>query len=293
MADSPATPPPAAPTDPAAPASPPAASADPGSPPAAANAGGEPAAAPGESLLAPAANDADWLPEKFRVNGEDGKLDEAASARKLAESYKALEAHKGPLPQVPAKPEDYKLEAPKGPDGKPVEGLDFEAFTADPLFQGFIADAHAQGMTNEQLQFVTDKYLQLAPDLFAANAAMSAQDAKAELGKLWTDEASMGKNLGAVTRAINGFGNEAEDMPGSKARLFAKYGTDPDFIAFAAKVAGEMAEDRLPSAGLPHSSDLEMLQKSEAYWNPQHPEHKATVARVNEINARQFGNARR
>jgi hypothetical protein len=56
---------------------------------------GEPS---GNSLLStgagePGAND--WLPEKFRVMGEDGKLSIESSARKLAENYTHLEKRMG------------------------------------------------------------------------------------------------------------------------------------------------------------------------------------------------------
>ena len=52
----------------------------------------------GNSLLStgagePGAND--WIPEKFRVVGEDGKLSIESSARKLAENYSLLEKRMG------------------------------------------------------------------------------------------------------------------------------------------------------------------------------------------------------
>src|SRR5690606_14417341 len=107
-----------------------------------------PAAAEGqapESLLAgvtaegdpaqdpPAATpeDGSWLPEKHRVLAEDGTVDEAASARKLADAYRHLEARLGSGDVPPKSAEDYALQ---------VEGLDAEqidAFKADPMFQDF------------------------------------------------------------------------------------------------------------------------------------------------------------
>lgn len=48
----------------------------------------------GTSLLSTGAQNQpggdDWVPEKFRVMGEDGKLNIEGSARKLAESYTHL-----------------------------------------------------------------------------------------------------------------------------------------------------------------------------------------------------------
>src|SRR3546814_9229944 len=77
----------------------------------------------------------------------------------------------------------------------PIEGVDFESFTKDPLFQSFQKAAHAKGMTNEQLQFVTERYIELAPQLFSADKSLSADEAKAELGKLWADDTAMKSNL--------------------------------------------------------------------------------------------------
>lgn len=264
-----------------------------GAPPA--PAGGDPAPAPGGEP-APVAGEHDWLPEKFRVLAEDGKLDEAASARKLAESYTALEKHKGPLSQAPASPDDYKIEAPKDAEGNPLEipGLDMAQFTADPLFKNLAADAHKLGVTNDQLQFFVSKYLTVVPELIAADQSLSLADAKAELQGIWKDDITMQRNLASVVTAINGFGAEAEDVPGSRSRLMQKYGRDPDFIAFAASVAQEMKEDRLPAAG-PASSDgdIEALQKSPAYWDKNHPEHTATKSKVDTYYAKKFGNAPR
>lgn len=271
-------------------------------PAAAGQAPAAPAASP-ESLLTPpaAAADAppaadppaagdDWLPEKFRVTREDGTLDEAASARKLAESYKALEAHKGPLPSAPASPDDYKIEPPEG-----VEADAFAQWMADPLFKAFAADAHKHGMTNEQLQFVTAKYLTVAPALVAENAAMSVEDARAELGKLWTTEQAMQQGLASVHRAIGAFGAEGAEVAGSRDRLLEKYGTDPDFIAFAAAVAKELPEDRPASGATPgaYAMDPESLARNPAYWDPTHQDHERAKAQVAEAHARKFGTGKR
>jgi hypothetical protein len=250
-------------------------------------------AQPNAQAATPNAEDHAWLPEKFRVLAADGQLDSDASARKLADSYKALEAHKGALPQVPATPADYKLEV-KDADGNPIEGFDVEAYVADPMFKGLAERAHAKGVTNEQLNFMVGEYLQIAPQLVAADAQLTLAEAKAELQKVWRDDATMNRNLAGVVKAINGFGAEADDVPGSRSRLTQKYGRDPDFIAFAAQVANEMQEDRVPGgASVASEVDVEALQKSEAYWNKNHPDHTRTKARVDEHYARKFGTAAR
>jgi hypothetical protein len=246
---------------------------------------------PAADPAAPPAGENDWLPEKFRVNTAEGSLDEAASARKLAESYKALEAHKGPLSQAPATADDYKIEAPKDAEGKPME-VDIAAFTGDPAFKAFAAKAHELGYSNDQLQFAVDRYLTMAPELLAADQSLSLAEAKAELSKIWTNDQAMQANLASVRRAIQGFGAEAADVPGSRDRLMSKYGRDPDFIAFAASVAGEMKEDQPVIGGMAASEvDAESLMKGEAYWNPKHADHARVKSQVDTFHAKKFGTA--
>ncbi len=72
------------------------------------------------SLLGKSAEPDNWVPEKFRVTGEDGSFDLEASSKKLAESYKNLEKIK---PQnTPDAPEGYKI------DFDESIGLDEDAF---------------------------------------------------------------------------------------------------------------------------------------------------------------------
>jgi hypothetical protein len=248
------------------------------------------AATAGEKLIQPAAgtDPLAWAPEKHRVLAADGTLDEPATARKLADAYRALETKLGSGEVAPGKPEDYALAVEEG-----VDGIDFEAFKSDPLCQGFLKGAHAKGMTNAQVNYALNEYMKLAPQLMQADAALSATEAKAELGKLWADPSVLDKNIASVNRAVQGFGGEAADMPGSRQRLVEKFGNDPDFIAFAARVAGEMGEDKLPIAGMSSEADVEALQKSKAYWDPNDPQHAATKAKVAEFYAKKYGAARK
>lgn len=242
---------------------------------------------PAAPAAAPPAGENDWLPEKYRVM-VDGKLDEGASARKLADAYRHLEGKLGSGDVPPKAPEDYALQ---------VEGMDPEAlkeFKADPMFQDFAKAMHEAGLTDKQMNAVVARYLKAAPELLAADQQLSADEAKAELSKVWTDDATLQKNLSGVVRAINAFGAEAEGVPGSRARLMEKYGTDPDFIAFAATIAGELREDQLPSTvSVPSDVDVESLQKSEAYWSANHPDHAKVKAQVEAYYARKYGTKRR
>lgn len=237
------------------------------------------------------ATDADpnaWLPEKFRVTKEDGTLDEAASSRKLAESYAALEKHKGPLSQAPESPEAYELK---------VEGLEGEAveqFKADPMFQDFAKAMHAAGLSNDQLNAVVSRYIEAAPQLLAANEQLSIEEAKAELSKVWQTDGAMQSGIAASRKVIETFGAQAEDVAGSQARLLAKYGKDPDFIAFTGAIGAELKEDRpVSSASAASAADIESLMKGEAYWKPEHPDHTKVKEQVSAHFARQHGTRKR
>lgn len=240
---------------------------------------------------------AERIPEKYRVTGADGNLDEAASMAKLMDGYDHLSKKlgTGATESAPASPDDYKLELLNA-EGKPRDDIDIEQFTGDPMFKGFAKGAHEQGLTNKQLNWIVGRYLEVAPQLVAANAELSKEEAQQELGKLWSDEASFKTGIGSAVRAMKAYGGQAEDMPGSYARLHEKYGRDPDFLAFAASIGREVGEDRPPggdAAGGVGEGDIESLQKSEAYWNANHADHSRTKAKVDEFYARKYGNKRR
>ncbi|MCW0370262.1 hypothetical protein [Xanthomonas sacchari] len=258
-----------------------------------AEAGAAAGAAEGGNTLLQAAADAappplaDQIPEKFRVL-KDGALDMEATTAKLAKSYTELEARRGAT--APASPAEYAV--------KPAEGVgmseeEMASFVKDPMTQGFLTKLHAAGASNDVVNLVLNSYLEFAPKLIEANAQLSVDEARAEVSKIWADEATQQANFTAALRAINGYGTKNGDLPGSAQRLQAKYGTDPDFIAFAAAIGSEMQEDKqVAPQGLPSAEDVDALQKSEAYWKPEHPDHARVKAKVADFYARQYGTAR-
>lgn len=201
--------------------------------------GGDPAAG---SLLAGAAPEQqDFIPEKYRVNGADGKLDLEQSSRKLAESYSHLEKRLGSGDAPPKTAEEY---APK----VEVEGFDWEEFKTDEGTQSFLKGAHAKGMTNDQVSFAISEYLKLAPGLMAGNVQLTQEECVAELKTVWPTDADFKANVQASYRAAQAFASEG-DVPGSFDRLMAKYGNDPDFVAFTANIGKELNEDTTVNAG--------------------------------------------
>ncbi|EKT4541538.1 hypothetical protein QEM15_003747 [Pseudomonas putida] len=208
-----------------------------------------PAATPpvGSVLNAGATND--WIPEKYRTNKEDGSLDLEASSRKVAEAYKHLETRMGSGDAPPKDAGEYavKLEG--------VEGFNWDEFKADESTQSFLKGAHAKGMTNAQVEYVIGEYLKAAPGLVEGGAQLNNEDCTAALKGMWADDQTFSTNVKASYRAAEAFASEA-GKPGNFQNLMAKYGNDPDFIAFTANIGKELAEDTLITQGVVNEQDF-------------------------------------
>lgn len=240
-----------------------------------------------------AGKETDWLPSKFRVNvaGSD-QLDLDASARKLATSYAELEKTR-PSGTVPATAGEYKLEVPKDADGKElVQGADLEAFIGDPLFKGLAEKAHALGISNETMQFFVGEYLQFMPALLEANGQISSEDAAKALRAVWTDDAEFNSGLQRAARAAQGFGSEP-GKPGSFDSLMAKFGNDPDFLAFAARIGAEMGEDKPisaePAAEQDWQAQVDEIRANPAYMDARHPQYKQLSQKMEQLYQRRYG----
>lgn len=296
----PAAAPASAPATPAATA--PAASPAPASAPAAAPTASAPAAAPtaapapADSLFskpadAPAADpgkpgDAkptearpDWLPEKYAVIGADGKLDLQASSQKLAEGYAAAAKRIGTGDLPPESPDAYK--------DSPVPEA-FKDVPLDPeLTRSFRERAHKAGLTQSQLDFVMGEYFSVVPSVLNAAASLSADEARAELSKVWSSPSELQRNMTAAERAVSLMPGELQEQ------IRTKYGTDPVFWQFAAQFGRETREDRPASTGgsTPPATDVEAVMRSEAYRNPKHPDHQRVSLQVQEAFNKRFGTA--
>lgn len=237
---------------------------------------------PSASLLATGADTGtDFMPEKFRVNGADGALDMAQSSRKLAEAYGSLEKRFGGGDVPPENADGY---APK----LEVEGFNWEEFKADPDSQAFLKGAHAKGMTNAQVEYVLGEYLKAAPQLVQGSLQLDQQGATEALRGEWKTDAEFQGGVQASYRAVQSFAADAGAL-GSMENLMAKFGNDPDFIAFTSRIGREVNED-MPGLGavLPEG-DLESLMKSEAYWNEKHQDHARVQQQVAAHYARKYG----
>ncbi|WP_431646355.1 hypothetical protein [Enterobacter hormaechei] len=239
---------------------------------------GEPS---GNSLLSTGAGEQganDWLPEKFRVMGEDGKLSIESSARKLAENYTHLEKRMGSGDAPPKTADEY---APK----VEVEGFNWEEFKADPRMQSFMKSAHAKGITNDQMSFILGEYAQRAPELVVGAAALDSEAASTQLREVWKTDAEFNKNIGLAFRAFNSLADDAD-----KGRI-DEIGNNPMVIRMLAKVGAEMQEDA-PAGGdvnLEEQQTIRDLMKSPAYMDPKHADHERVSARVKAYYQKRYG----
>lgn len=268
---------------------------------AAAAAAGAAGAGDAASLLQQGAGEeAAWLPEKYRVK-VDGKdeIDFQASARKLGEGYKALEAKlgSGATGTVPENPDSYQLAVPTDAEGKAlVEGVDLQDFMADPIYKDLAAKAHAKGISNEAMQFFVGEYLQFAPQLFEANLQLGADEARQTLSAVWKDDAAMKAGLASAARAAQGFAAPA-GQPGNYDNVMQKFGNDPDFLALMASIGKEMGEDKPissdPVAAADWQDQVDALKANPAYMDKSHPQHASVVRQVSDMYQKRYGTHQR
>jgi hypothetical protein len=205
----------------------------------------------------------EFLQEKFHVKTADGKLDEAASIRKQAESYAELEKVRPIGEAPPATPAEYKLTMPND-----LDQASFDEFVKDPATVAALEGMHKAGLNNKQVDLVMGMYLASAAQMAQGGQVLSAQDTITELGKTWKTEAELTKNIGAARHAATTLGTRiGVDFAAIEAAGLAN---NPTFIRMMTAPAG---------AALPET-DLDSLVKSKAYMDPTDPNHKAVKEKV-------------
>jgi len=239
---------------------------------------GEPS---GNSLLSTGAGEPgalDWLPEKYRVMGDDGKLNIEGSARKLVDAHSSLEKRLGSVGTAPKTADEY---APK----VEVEGFNWEDFKSDPRMQGFMKTAHAKGITNDQMSFIIGEYAQRAPELVTGAAALDSEAASTQLRETWKTDAEFNQNIGLAFRAFNSLADESD-----RGRI-DEIGNNPMVIRMLAKIGAEMQEDA-PAGGEVNPAEqqsIRELMKSPAYMDSKHADHERVSAQVRAFYQKSYG----
>lgn len=203
------------------------------------------------------------IPEKFKVTAEDGSVDYKATVAKMNESYSYLEKKVGTGEVAPKSVDEYKIER---------EDFDLEAFKADEGNKAFLEEAHKHGITNKQLDFLLSEYDKRAVDLVSNSSQIDTDTTVQTLQSEWGDKYEA--NIFNAVKAARACGITDEQINDPL------IGNNVAFIKMAAYFGSQMTEDKPVSNGTPVNVDIQSLMRSEAFFNPKHPDHKSVKAQI-------------
>lgn len=213
------------------------------------------------------------IPEKFRVTRPDGSMDMEASSLKLAAAHHHLERRLGSGDAPPLSPAGYEIAVPEGLEGEwnPAE---------DQVLQDFLGKAHKLGFSQSQIDFAVNAYHESAARVLDGAPGLSEEQCTAELRKVWRSDQEYSAGMRDALRAVQAYaGSDAE-------ALMDKYATNPAVIMAFARVGVDLREDRSISTELSYARpSVSSLISSEAYNNPNHPEHARVSRQVSEYYA--------
>ena len=229
------------------------------------------------------ANTPEWapatVPEKYRVIGEDGELDVTATFRKVDEHRTALEKRMGEGGIRPKTAEEYKL-----PESDAIKGLGLD----DVSTKDFRDKAFGWGLNQAQYEAVMGEYATLAPALVNGAAQDTVATTVETLKGVFKDDysAQMAGAFKAVSAVAQKAGLSYEEVDSA-------IGNNPVAIRLFAALSAEMGEDRSPAAasgslgGHAETYNSYIGENWAAYSNPRDPKHAATVARAQQLSARE------
>ena len=203
------------------------------------------------------------IPDKFKVTAEDGSVDYKATVAKMNESYSYLEKKVGTGEVAPKSVDEYKLER---------EDFDFEEFKADESNKEFLSEAHKHGITNKQLDFLLSEYDKRAVDLVSNSSQIDTDTTVQTLQSDWGDKYEA--NIFNAVKAARACGITDEQINNPL------IGNNVAFIKMAAYFGSQMTEDKPVSNGTPVNVDIQSLMRSEAFFNPKHPDHRSVKAQI-------------
>ena len=203
------------------------------------------------------------IPDKFKVTAEDGSVDYKATVAKMNESYSYLEKKVGTGEVAPKSVDEYKLER---------EDFDFEEFKADESNKEFLTEAHKHGITNKQLDFLLSEYDKRAVNLVSNSSQIDTDTTVQTLQSDWGDKYEA--NIFNAVKAARACGITDEQINDPM------IGNNVAFIKMAAYFGSQMTEDKPVSNGTPVNVDIQSLMRSEAFFNPKHPDHKSVKAQI-------------
>lgn len=211
------------------------------------------------------------VPAKF-WNAEKGEI----NAEAWGNSTKALESRMKDIGLPPKSADEYKFDPPAAFKDA---GLDLDPAMAKQMRD----DALAQGLTQKQYEWIMGKYYSELEGMVNMSAKVGGERLKADLMGHYKTPEAMQQNVSLALSVVKAFGDEAE-----LAAAMGPQGNTPAWVyRVLAKVGKELRED--PGAqndGILAQDDIGELMRGKPgdedapYWNPQHPQHKSVVAKV-------------
>lgn len=182
----------------------------------------------------------------------------------------------------PKDADGYKLNFPEAF----VDKFKADEMAASPKFQSWRDEMHKAGLSQKQFDQAFGSMLTLGLSQQQGTVALDETGCVAELTKTWADPGERQQNLSAAFRAASTFGNIDS--------LMAKYGNDPDFIRFAAKVGAELSQDTsVGNTAQPVGDGVKQEHESLAKWlhsNPvTSPEYEQKRTRYTQLGEKMWG----
>lgn len=213
------------------------------------------------------------VPDKFK---KDGQID----IKSLAKSYLHAEKRLGSGDIPPKDESGYKLEY-QFPEGVSIDA---------EREKSFLKGCHAKGMTNAQVQHVMDVYSSLIKEgmeLQQGQQKSAVTDAETKLKQEWGN--GFDTELANAQRAFHAV---ADDRDRASVNELSQ---SLPVMRLLAKLGANLRED----TGLPpeisgmSAVDVESLQKSEAYWNPKHPDHSKVKQQITQYYQSKYSSKQR
>lgn len=203
------------------------------------------------------------VPDKFKVVSEDGSVDYKATVAKLSESYSGLEKRVGTGDLPPKTVDEYKIER---------EDFDLEEFKTDPSNKEFLESAHKHGITSKQLDFLLSEYDKRAVDLVSTSSQFDTDQTVQSLQQEWGSNYE--SNIFSAIKAAKSAGLTEEQINDPV------IGNNPTIIKALSYFGSQLNEDKPISGGSAVKTDVQSLMRSEAFFDPKHPDHKSVKAQV-------------
>lgn len=163
-----------------------------------------------------------------------------------------------------------------------IEGFDFDGFKAIPENADLLGRAKEAGLSNDQVNFMLKEYNDIIPKVIADNGSLNTEEAVGQLKEAWGD--NYDTSIANAAKALKAAGFTDADLASPEV------GNNVALAKLAAHYGAQMKEDALPIGTAPSTvsqvDEIRKMMVSDAYRNPNNPDHASTRDRVSEFYAK-------